>query len=1173
MENTTTKKNISHHARQSGRKASKKKLNKEKAAQTKASQGHRNPKAFISQSTNKAARLQQRTADKDQTRLHVPLLDRTPITPAPIVIAVAGPPNSGKSTLIRSLVKRYTKHNLHEISGPITIVANKHQRITFIECNNDINSMIDVAKIADLVLLMIDASFGFEMETFEFLNVLQVHGFPKIMGILTHLDKFRENKKLRKTKKTLKHRFWTEIYQGAKLFYLSGIINGKYLKNEIMNLSRFISVMKFRPLIWRNTHPYVVADRVEDLTEPELIRQQPKCDRTVCFYGFLRGTHLKDTQRIHIPGIGDTSMAEVSILPDPCPVPDKVRKLNEKHKLLHAPMSDVAGIMYDKDAVYINTPGRFSKTTDKRYDEQGNEIQLSKEEIEANKKSLGEGQEMIMKLHNAPNTLTESVQDTKLNILGNMQLSASDLDKTTDDYDDYYGNGLDNKEETYNSNESEEESDGDLDDEEEEEEEENDNGEDNIIEYDDGRIHRRRKVKIGEMGSNGLKNKSLNKSDEEDDNLDFADSDSELDEEEDENVHTEISGSLRWKDTLFERAEINAKKNKRINLQKLVYESTQSDVESSNESESESDSESEEEEDGLFKVIKSKDSSKIKKSLKLLDTIKVEVNPKVLEKIEFSNKNEQELDEDNDDVSDNGYETTDTDLYDPILLSRFVHIATAEAHTQKAGVNADGDEAVYGDFEDLENEESNDAEENDLSKEELAKRKEELKSKFDAVYDGEEDNSEDPKLNQYDSFKLESAKQKEINAKEFEDIDDEARAKIEGYRPGTYLRIIIKNMPMEFIKHFDPHYPVLLGGLPSSEESFGFVQVRIKRHRWYHKTLKTNDPLVFSIGWRRFQSLPLYSLNDANRNRMLKYTPDHMHCTATFYGPITPPNTGFCAFQTLTDKTAVFRIAATGVVLEIDKTVDVVKKLKLTGFPQKIFKNTAFIRDMFTSALEVAKFEGTSIRTVSGIRGQVKKHVGNPDGAFRATFEDKIIMSDIVFLRAWYPVKPKKFYNPVSSHLLSRNQVWSGMRTVGQIRYDKKLKVPMSYDSKYRPIERTERKFNKLHVSSNLQAQLPFDSKPKLDHKRTSKETYMTKRAVVLERDEKKAVSAIQDLNRAARVKETKRKETVKVKRAAYKKKRAAEATEDTKHRKRRLKEIFKTTARKGTHKNQKKDD
>lgn len=36
--------------------------------------------------------------------------------------------------------------------------------------------MVDAAKYADLVLLLIDAAFGFEMETFEFLNLLQVRG-------------------------------------------------------------------------------------------------------------------------------------------------------------------------------------------------------------------------------------------------------------------------------------------------------------------------------------------------------------------------------------------------------------------------------------------------------------------------------------------------------------------------------------------------------------------------------------------------------------------------------------------------------------------------------------------------------------------------------------------------------------------------------------------------------------------------------------------------------------------------------------------------------------------------------------------------------------------------------------------------------------------------------------
>ena len=45
-------------------------------------------------------------------------------------------------------------------------------------------------------------------------------------------------------------------------------------------------------------------------------------------------------------------------MPDPCPLPSMIQKrgLNEKERLLYAPMADVGGLLYDKDAVYIDLP-------------------------------------------------------------------------------------------------------------------------------------------------------------------------------------------------------------------------------------------------------------------------------------------------------------------------------------------------------------------------------------------------------------------------------------------------------------------------------------------------------------------------------------------------------------------------------------------------------------------------------------------------------------------------------------------------------------------------------------------------------------------------------------------------------------------------------------------------
>ena len=372
------------------------------------------------------------------------------------------------------------------------------------------------------------------------------------------------------------------------------------------------------------------------------------------------------------------------------------------------------------------------------------------------------------------------------------------------------------------------------------------------------------------------------------------------------------------------------------------------------------------------------------------------------------------------------------------IMPRFTRAALA---TGANATEADGDELEGmddesdegdGEFEDLEATANPkpEVQENlslEQERDKNAKRKEELKLRFEEedregfanikneIKSTEQEFGED---DWYDAQKAMIQKQLDINRAEFDSLDPMSRARAEGFKAGTYARIVLENVPYEFARSFNSRYPVIVGGLAPTEDRFGFVQIRIKRHRWHKKILKTNDPLIFSLGWRRFQTLPVYSISDSRtRNRMLKYTPEHMHCFGTFYGPLVAPNTGFCCVQSFSNSMPGFRIAATGVVLNVDENTEIVKKLKLTGHPYKIFRNTAFIRNMFNSSIEIAKFEGASIKTVSGIRGQIKRALSKPEGHFRATFEDKILMSDIVFLRAWYPVKPHRFYNPVTNLL------------------------------------------------------------------------------------------------------------------------------------------------------------
>ncbi|KAJ2473088.1 Glycoside hydrolase 2 (Mannanase, beta-galactosidase), partial [Coemansia sp. RSA 2131] len=571
------------------------------------------------------------------------------------------------------------------------------------ECSNDISAMTDLAKVADLVILTIDASFGFEMETFEFLNLLQTHGMPKVMGVLTHLDGFKDNKRLKVVKKNFKHRFWTEVYDGAKLFYLSGVENGRYLDREILNLSRFVSIVKLRPLAWRSTHPYMLADRVQDLTDPEALAANPKANRTVALYGYLRGTHMKGHDRVHIPGAGDYQLDQTEKLADPCPIPDKERKrLDERHKLIYAPMSEVNGVMYDKDAVYID-------------------IRKSAHEEKAEE---GEGERMLSELQKV-DAISDRLASQQFSLFSGAKPVTADSVRRPAMFDEAVGGRGD----------ADSDSDADLSDSTADE-------------------HESRAISLD------------NGSDSEDDILQRVDAS--------DNDDSDNDGDASGSQSTARLAPIHTGV-KRVNLMELVYGTT---------------------EDGS-----------LASSVDTDDCIKPvsaggEIDESKLRKFFITNPGDSDDEEGSaDEAEDDAGDFEDLE-------------AESGSGGEKSGSGSD--DGASGSDDDESEEEEN---EFGLPADKMKK----LKSKFDRVYDSDDEDGEKKDFYQ---------QQKDVLQKYVDDTRTEMDelATINYRWAGEYVKVVIEDMPYEFMQGFNPTLPIVLGGIPN-EEGLSLITLRIKRHR------------------------------------------------------------------------------------------------------------------------------------------------------------------------------------------------------------------------------------------------------------------------------------------------------------------------------------------------------
>ena len=343
-------------------------------------------------------------------------------------------------------------------------------------------------------------------------------------------------------------------------------------------------------------------------------------------------------------------------------------------------------------------------------------------------------------------------------------------------------------------------------------------------------------------------------------------------------------GGQAWQTNIAQQAALNYLRRERsvVNLQQLVYGTLTSNL-VSEEDNNDLDKEGSDDESSDEEFFKLRDTSaKSDKSKKVVD------GPDKSSGIELGENDSSRKLQQSDSIGPtfdmNAWLEEGEDCLIERIRDKFV---TGNWDTSKE------DAEEFDDFEDLETgekygpngevEESDEDETAGMTDAELrdfnAGKKASQKNEFDDDYDESKKGtnaklSDEKAENEYvEALKREKEARLKRNQDEF-GVDGEAsRVRYEGFRQGIYCRVRIDGIPSEFVESFNPTMPLVIGGLTPQETERGLVRCRFKKHRWHKKILKCNDPLVFSIGWRRFQSIPVFSTEDQNgRQRYLKYT-------------------------------------------------------------------------------------------------------------------------------------------------------------------------------------------------------------------------------------------------------------------------------------------------------------
>ncbi|XP_053313067.1 pre-rRNA-processing protein TSR1 homolog [Spea bombifrons] len=202
--------------------------------------------------------------------------------------------------------------------GIFSLVCPKlKQRWCFIQANrDDLHSVLDLAKVADTLLFVLDSQDGWDSYGDYCLSCLFAQGLPSYVLAVQGMNEL-PIKKRTDVKKQLS-KITEKRFPDSKLFQVD-------TEQEAAVLLRQMAIQKQRHLAFRSRRSYMVAQRADFLPTDEsgLIG-------TLKVSGYVRGRELNVNRLLHIVGYGDFQMTQIDAPPDPYPLNPKVHKTKTK---------------------------------------------------------------------------------------------------------------------------------------------------------------------------------------------------------------------------------------------------------------------------------------------------------------------------------------------------------------------------------------------------------------------------------------------------------------------------------------------------------------------------------------------------------------------------------------------------------------------------------------------------------------------------------------------------------------------------------------------------------------------------------------------------------------------------------------------------------------------------